>query len=69
MVAAESWAQKVAGRTARITFATTFFRARQEVLAAHLEGPGHRRYLAYTHVLDRLAFERLLAGMRFIPAD
>jgi len=69
MVAAESWAQKVDGRTARIHFATTFFRARQEVLAAHLEGPGHRRYLAYTNVLDRLAFERLLAGMRFIPAD
>jgi len=69
MVAAQTWEQKVDGRTARVSFATTFFRLRQEVLVAHVEGPNHRRYLVYTSALDRLAFENLLAGMRFVPAD
>jgi hypothetical protein len=69
MVAAESWAPKVAGRTARVHLVTTFFRVQQDLLVAHFDGPRHRQYLVYTNVLDRLAFERMLAGMRFVPVD
>ncbi len=69
MVAAERWTQKVDGRTAHVSFATTFFRRKQEVLVAHVEGPRHWRHLVYTSALDRMAFERLLAGMRFVPTE
>lgn len=69
MVAEARWELKVDHRTAHVALATTFFRKRQRVLVAHLDGPGpaHRRYLLYTDLEDPAAFERLLVSIRFVP--
>ena len=70
MVAESRWEVKVDHRTALVSLATTFFRKRQRVLVAHVEGPRPegRRYLLYTDVEDAAAFERLLSSVRFVPA-
>lgn len=71
MKAVESWTIMVDSSEANVSRTSLFFGQAQEVLVAHFEGPApaRRRYMMYTKRLDRGAFEALLQGIRFAPAD
>jgi hypothetical protein len=65
MKAEESWEMKIGGRGARLSRASMFFGAKQDVLTAHFEGPSGANYLVYTNRLDRSAFEAFLRTLSF----
>jgi len=67
MVVAEKWETTVGGEKATISLTSTFFGKAQRVLAAHFAGPppARNRYLIYTTLIDKAAFETLLGSARF----
>lgn len=67
MSVVESWKVRIGEIEANVSRTGFFFGVKQEVLAAHFEGPppAKHRYMIYTKRPDKDAFNALLQGLRF----
>jgi hypothetical protein len=66
MSADENWDVIVGSETAKVSLTNIFFGQQQHVLVAHFFAPGKKvRYLIYTNLVDKPAFNALLKSIRF----